>query len=671
MKHLSLVFLLFLSNFSSAQESNLDAVVGELKEKIRSAHSIEKLQLMDSLSLLVEFNDRYNYDSLVRQTIKHALVLDSLDIATRYTGDLIYYKSSILGKSEEGLRIFEAFAGKEKGLENNKTIANLYLYGGDCFLGLKKNDEAIATFEKAKKYALASGDKNRIATITLRLAYAFSEKGLFSKASITNQEAGRIFTEIGDTINMVNAKNALSILYSQNAFYKQAEMERNEAIALCKNLGGGPLVAIYYNAAADKRMEGNYEERIRYLKLSLDENEKSDYRRAMRPNILTNLVIAYAESDSLALAEEYLSEIERNGVTYTEGDNRDFYIEALKQLAFAKKDFPNALKYGKEHLAAKRSEDGFVEIYNAEKFLADVYKSMGDRNNSNAHLIEYYRIRDSISSVQNVKSLTYYQTLYETEKRDATIKSQIDDIALLDAKAKLQNQLLLFGGLGLLGVFGLVLLVRSRNSARQRVKMQEVFSQDLIQAQEEERTRVARELHDGVGQKLMMLTRKTRSFGDPEVGSLADNTLEELRNISRGLHPANLERLGLTKAIEAMINEVDANTNIFFTNEIENIDGLLKKEDSLHLYRIVQEVLNNLVKHADAKSASVTIEKKDGKIEALIQDNGRGFVFSEKIKNTTSLGMKTLLERAKILKSKLEITGAVTNGTTVSLSIPI
>lgn len=201
-------------------------------------------------------------------------------------------------------------------------------------------------------------------------------------------------------------------------------------------------------------------------------------------------------------------------------------------------------------------------------------------------------------------------------------------------------------------------------------KRRELFTQNLINAQEEERTRVARELHDSVGQKLMLLTKKTKNLGNLEMENLAGNTLEELRSISRGLHPATLERLGPSAAIKAMIDEVDGNTEIFFTHDIENIDALLSKEASLHLYRIIQEVLNNMVKHADAKAATVTIEKKKDSIEAIIEDNGKGFEYNEKLKSSSSLGMKTLMERAKILHSKIEIKSQINKGTTITLIIP-
>ena len=220
-----------------------------------------------------------------------------------------------------------------------------------------------------------------------------------------------------------------------------------------------------------------------------------------------------------------------------------------------------------------------------------------------------------------------------------------------------------------ISAFSIFLFYYYKNKAER--KRNEAYTHNLIKGQEEERTRVARELHDSVGQKLMLLTKKTKAIGNPEMEFLASNTLEELRTISRGLHPATLERLGPTAAIKTMIDEVDTNTTIFFTHDIEDIDACLSKEASLHLYRIIQEVLNNMVKHAEAKAASVTIEKKKNTIEAIIIDNGKGFEHAEKMKMSDSLGMKTLLERAKILHSKIDIKSQINKGTTVTLIIPI
>jgi signal transduction histidine kinase len=272
--------------------------------------------------------------------------------------------------------------------------------------------------------------------------------------------------------------------------------------------------------------------------------------------------------------------------------------------------------------------------------------------------------------VTKTNALAYYQTLYETEKRDATIQNQKAEITLLDTQNKIKSQWLLLGGLGLIAVFSIVYLIRSRKFAKKQQSLQEQFSQDLINGQEEERSRLARELHDSVGQKLMLLSKTTKKLGSENAEQLASSTLEEVRSISRGLHPSNLERLGLTTAINALVYDINANTDLFFTEEIDDIDNILSKESELHLYRIVQETLSNIVKHSEAKAVKMEIHKKEKSISVLVSDNGKGFDFESKYKNM-SLGLKTLYERAKILGAQLHLDSKINNGTEMQLNISI
>lgn len=671
MKYYLSYFLLFSGVLLLAQQPKLEDKIKNINSIIQQSEKGERLKWLDSLTVLVAFNEDYKYDSIARQTIKYALSLDSLNIAAKNTNKLIHYHNNILGDSQEGLQLFNAFLNKIKTVKSNAIRSRFYLYGADCYAGMVDFNTALKYYKQAKHLAIKANDQPLLGSIVLKTGGIYMETGDAVDASKHIQDAIRIFTKEQDTFNLINAKSDISILYSQNAFYKEAKKERDEAIALSNKFKGETAVSLlYYNAAADYRLIDDQKKRISNLRLALKHNN-SEFRRFYEPFFLCDLTIALAENDSLEKAEQYFNKIKNDPETYSEGIQKEMYIEVLKQMTLGKGLYREAINYGEQHLALKKEHEGYVEIMNAEKFLSDVYKKVNDSRSYEKHLINYYRIKDSISKVQNVKSLTYYQTLYETEKRDLKIKAQESDIALLDEKNKVKNQWLLFGGIGLVAFFGFIMLYRSRNTAKQKQFLQEQFSQDLIKTQEEERTRVARELHDSVGQKLMLLTKKTKSSGDDDLESLAGNTLEELRSISRGLHPAAIEQLGVTAAITSMINEVDKNTNIFFTSEIENIDAKLNKDTALHLYRIMQEVLGNMVKHAEAKAAFITIEANENEIKATIKDNGKGFEYSKASKKYHSLGMKTLMERAKIIKSKLYINTRPNKGTMVQLTIPV
>ena len=646
--------------------------MNDIKAKIVKTENAERLKWLDSLTKLTEYNSDFKYDSIVSETIQYALQLDSINLATIQTSNLIYFKNNISIKPAEGLQIFKNFLQKDTLLTSNYALAQFYLNGADSYYFLNEYETAIKNYEIAKKYAKESGNERVLALANLYVGYTYSDIGDFAKGSIALQDAEKLFQKEKDTFNIIAAKNSLAILYSQNAFYEVAEQERQEAIILAKKINGyRNLVSLYANQAEDFRRTGKGDECIANLLMAIESHEKAKNDFYARPILICKLIVAYAEVGDINKMTKYLNEIEKNKSLYSNEANKENYLDALKNIAFVKGDYQKSLKLGKEHLAGKIKGKKPEGILMSEQFLSKVYKAMGNNVEANLHLNNYYAIKDSISSVQKINTLSYYQTYFETKKRDFTIENQKKDITLLSEISKVKTQLMLFGGIGLISIFGFILLFKSRNTARREQKLQESFSQNLITAQEEERTRVARELHDSVGQKLMLLTKKTKLVKNSDLTALSENTLEELRAISRGLHPPTIEGLGITKAIISMINEVDEHTNIFFTNEIENIDNLLSKDSSLHMYRIIQEVLSNIVKHANAKATFVTVEKKKKYIKLSIKDNGNGFDFSKELNKSVSLGMKTIRERAKIIKATLKITSEHNKGTVVQLKIPI
>ena len=266
--------------------------------------------------------------------------------------------------------------------------------------------------------------------------------------------------------------------------------------------------------------------------------------------------------------------------------------------------------------------------------------------------------------------ISFEKVISETNKETETTLLQQNDIGHQISEKTINNQWVIFIVISMMGITISILLLRSMNAAKRRQLLQEKFSQDLIQTQENERTRLARELHDGVGQKLMLLTKKVKGEKDPELIILAENILEEIRSVSRALHPSIVERLGVTGAIRVLVDEVDASSNILFISEIDEIDGMISNESSLHLYRIVQEVLNNLIKYSKATTASVNIYNRERNIKMVIKDNGVGFNFLDKYHSGTSLGMKTIMERSKIMKSQLNFISSPDSGTVVHLIIP-
>ena len=237
-----------------------------------------------------------------------------------------------------------------------------------------------------------------------------------------------------------------------------------------------------------------------------------------------------------------------------------------------------------------------------------------------------------------------------------------------------------FVGLELLAIAGLAFgAYRWRIAALQRRNaQQQEFARQLIDSQESERKRIAAELHDSLGQNLLVVkNRALLGMLQPddgaravaqlnEISTVISQSLEEVRQIAANLHPHQLDRLGLTKAIEAMIDKVAASAALDIVAEIENIDGLFDARGGINLYRIVQESLNNIVKHSTADSAGVVIKRSRQSVTVAIHDNGRGFAAGDvKI----GFGLAGIAERVRMLGGTHTIDSNPGKGTTVMLTI--
>lgn len=222
----------------------------------------------------------------------------------------------------------------------------------------------------------------------------------------------------------------------------------------------------------------------------------------------------------------------------------------------------------------------------------------------------------------------------------------------------------------LLLTFGLVsLALYFLKQALAKRHLQEKFSEALIFSQEAERTRIAKELHDSVGQKLTLIKRKAQMGDLDEITDMTNSALEEVRSISRGLYPVVLKQLGLTESLKQLISDVDESSSIFFTSELDLIDVYFSEKESLNFYRFMQESVTNILKHAEATSVAIKIKKLPQKIIIKIKDNGIGFDPIQ-ARRKQSMGLKTIAERIRILGGAISVNSKPGQGTTIQTEIP-
>jgi signal transduction histidine kinase len=207
------------------------------------------------------------------------------------------------------------------------------------------------------------------------------------------------------------------------------------------------------------------------------------------------------------------------------------------------------------------------------------------------------------------------------------------------------------------------------------------FTKNLISSQEAERNRIALELHDSVAQKLLFIKNKlllssqdkTKVNSEElvkELTNITGETIQEIRDITYNLRPEYLDQLGITAAIEHIIEKVSASSEIKFEANIEEIDNLLTKEHEINFFRIIQESLNNIVKHSRATDAKVNIARNGDEIFLAVIDNGRNC----KKQNSSSiggLGITGMRERAEMMGAELRIDINENTGTVVNLKYHI
>ncbi len=236
----------------------------------------------------------------------------------------------------------------------------------------------------------------------------------------------------------------------------------------------------------------------------------------------------------------------------------------------------------------------------------------------------------------------------------------------------------------LLSVAPIIYVVRVSRLKKEQSKHIE-FSRQLIESQENERKRIAAALHDSLGQDLIISKNHAmmalKASKEPleiehlkEISALLSQSLEDVREIAYNLRPYHLDRIGLTRTIEYIIHKIKSSTNIECTTDFDNLDKMLSPDAEINLYRIVQESLNNVVKHSGATHLNFSIKRNAHDIQLVIRDNGKGFDSSSiqhKDDGKGGFGLRGMEERAQLLHGTFKIQPSEGKGTTVIVTIPL
>jgi signal transduction histidine kinase/streptogramin lyase len=233
-----------------------------------------------------------------------------------------------------------------------------------------------------------------------------------------------------------------------------------------------------------------------------------------------------------------------------------------------------------------------------------------------------------------------------------------------------------------------LLFRREMQRLRKEKRAQQEFSQRLITVQETGLKHLAGELHDGLGQDLLVVNNELQQYlRDREspaeevirAAAMMESSIQTVRELSSNLHPHQLERLGFCAALESMARIVSRSTGLKISLSCDAVDGTLKKESEIHAYRIIQEALSNIVRHAGATAVSISVKGAGPTVEIAIRDNGKGFEARPGAPRSSSrgnrpavngFGLSSMQERARMVGGQLEIDTSPGAGTRIVLTVP-
>jgi two-component system NarL family sensor kinase len=595
--------------------------------------------------------------------------------------------SDSLGLFREGENVITSV----RGTPQDGAIAEVYLYYGNYFYYTRNIDRAKAYFTKANKQAILTKNKHIEVLSNVRLVFIDNEEGLNDDAENQLRAMLAEAKQKKDEENTLEIINFLGILTERQNRPQEAIKLYVEGLYLAESYNLGHYAGVFgNNLGLMKLYTGQLEEALvdfeKSLRISKKENEKS-----LMSHIQINMALVYLIKDStktaLRMFNEVISHSRKNNhprelasifvnvgssfamtgrpemaLPYMDSaitvlEDHKMYIELtkaylgktdvlvrLKKPAEARKPLLRVSQLTDITGNIEDKSSGFLMLYEIEK-LEKNYKSALESYE------KYKTLKDSANEMLNSKVVQGLQLKYNVQKKEIELEKEKSKTLVLEKKNQderfIRYLTIFVSAIALILILGLVWVLYSRK-VREK---QELFSQQLIEKIEEDRSRISMDLHDDIGQSLSMLkskisTVKTENGSDEKaLESELSRVIEQTREISRSLYPSYLEKIGLVRSVASLTENVQSSTGIECSFDItDEVEGLPLNVKT-HLYRILQECTNNTIKHSGATALKVSITEKNGEFIMVYQDNGSGL----SSKQQKGLGILSMKERAKII----------------------
>lgn len=626
MKYKLLVALLFSSvNLFASSE---DSLLNELK---RTTNPLKRINLFLELSTISKPEQTVIYISEVislARTIKN----DSLSaVGYLKTGKALY----MMGKLETSLTYCDSalnICSKKKfpfiEYSANKTIGNIYRRK-------KKYTESLKSFIKSEAIATELNVDSLKADIYTSLGIVYSSMQDIIRAERYHQRSIDYYKASGDSLGMSYGYENLGILKRKQSKYLDAIEFYNKALRIRLAFKDSSAIAFTYNDIGAAYMYLNKaKEAEKYLKKSIGIRE--------RQNELIELAYTY----------NYLGE------NYEKSGN---YIQAEIS--------------SKQALKVAQSIKNDKQIIEAYLILSDFFSRVSKVDSAFVYLKMHLAYKDSIERITNNELAEELTIKYETAEKEKLIQEQKYTIT--------KNRYIIISIVFAIVVFATITwLGQSRRALRIRGEQQQQLTKAIVDAEESERKRIAADLHDGVGQlfsavkmnlqalfERIELPKKDDQFLAEKTMALVDESCKEVRVISHKMMPNFLLKSGIASDIRSFIEKIDEHT-LKIKLETKGFKEQLEFNEEVILYRVIQELINNVIKHANANELYLLLERSESYINVVLSDNGNGFNYKEVI-NKGGLGLKNIAVRINYLKGQITFSANQPKGTKVHIQIPV
>jgi len=675
-------------------------IITLFKNEFLKRNLIKKLNFAESNFLVMNFHYFFSF------IVIFSMHVQALAICSNFNAPIIVADTNLVNRyvnlSWEKLykNTDEALEYAEKGLELSKrltykkgiaqclnSIGNINYTLGNYDISINYFSEALTIFreiEDLKNYAICLNN----------IGNAYTRQSNYIKALTFLRNAEKIFENLNDVNGMSLSYNNLGNLYfHQNNFAKAIEYyDKTLKIALETN-DKSRLMHYLINIGNIEMSRNDHLKAIKHYQQALDvADELSDkVGQAMCYNNIGN---AYRWLNKYSLA---ISNIEKSlhiGKEYGDKLNLTYNYINITELNNLQKEYEKAIVNGNKAIELAR-EIGYLDLeQSANLHLSNAYKGIEDYENALKFYEQYKILNDSIYNTEKHNQIARIEAQYQTEKQMREIellnqKNNVQHLLLEQEMSKKRYYIILsFIIIGFIILFGV--LIYSRYRHKQKIAFEKAMAEEqnlrfnaVIEAEEKERKRIAEDLHDSLGQMLstiklnMSSIEEDISFSDTEAESILktavsilDDSCNELRNISHNIMPSALIKFGLKHALDELIGKINKASVINIHVNIHGFEERIQETHEIALYRIIQEVLNNIIKHAEASNVFINLKKENNELSLQVVEDGKGFNIS-RLDKSEGLGWKNIKSRISMMSGRLNIISQIGKGSEINILIPL